>query len=63
MTSEKIQQPRSRFLKVRCKECNNEQIIFGDASEEVECLVCDNKLAVPTGGKSKVVTQILEVLD
>ncbi|RLF61064.1 MAG: 30S ribosomal protein S27e, partial [Thermoplasmata archaeon] len=25
-------QPRSRFLKVKCSDCGNEQIIFGSAS-------------------------------
>ena len=53
----------SRFIKVRCPKCKNEQIIFGKASTEVHCLVCGNILAVPTGGKSSVKCNILEVLD
>mgnify|MGYP006286733625 CR=1 FL=1 len=46
-----IDQPKSKFIEVKCKDCNNEQIIFDKASEEVECLVCGEVLAEPTGGK------------
>ncbi len=53
----------SKFIKVRCPKCKNEQIIFGKASTEVHCLVCGNVLATPSGGKSNVKCNILEVLD
>ncbi len=43
--------PRSAFLKVRCNNCKNEQIIFNKASSKVKCLVCGKILALPTGGK------------
>ena len=56
-------EPNSRFLKVRCPKCNNEQIIFGKASTQVKCLICDNVLAEPSGGKAKIYARILEVLD
>ena len=55
--------PVSKFIKVRCAKCKNEQIIFGKASRGVECLVCNTTLAVPTGGKINVKSRILEVLD
>ena len=58
----KPKEPTSRFIKVRCPKCNNEQIIFGKASTVVKCLICDNILAVPTGGKAKIRARILEVL-
>ena len=56
-------EPNSRFLKVRCPKCNNEQIIFGKASVDVKCLICDSVLAEPSGGKAKIYARILEVLD
>jgi len=59
----KIREPTSKFIKVRCPKCKNEQIIFGKASSEVVCLVCGKVLAEPTGGKSKVKARILEVLE
>ena len=52
----------SKFLKVRCPKCKNEQIIFGNASTEISCLVCQSQLAAPTGGKVNVQARVLEVL-
>ena len=59
----KIEEPNTKFVKVRCPKCKNEQIIFGKASTEVRCLVCGNLLAKPTGGKVKIKAQVLEVLE
>ena len=58
-----IKQPTSKFIKIRCPKCKNEQIMFGKAASKVECLVCGKVLAEPTGGKSKVKARILEVLE
>jgi len=52
----------SKFLKVKCSKCKNEQIIFEKASSPVKCLVCGNILAEPTGGKVEVKSKIIEVL-
>ncbi len=53
----------SRFVKVRCAKCKNEQIIFGKVSSVVICLVCGKGVAEPTGGKSKIKARVLEVLE
>lgn len=58
-----LQEPKSRFLKVKCNDCENEQIIFGSASSMVLCQVCGRTLAEATGGKANIKTQILEVLE
>jgi len=58
-----IKNPESKFIKVRCPKCKNEQIIFGKATSKVKCLVCEKILAEPTGGKSKIKSRILEVLE
>ena len=59
----KIREPTSKFIKVRCPKCKNEQIIFGKASSAIKCLVCSKELAAPSGGKAKIKARILEVLD
>ena len=59
----KVREPTSKFIKVRCPKCKNEQNIFGKTSSEIKCLVCSKVLAEPTGGKSKVKARILEVLE
>ena len=51
----------NRFLKVRCNECKNEQVIFSRASTPVKCLICGASLATPTGGKANVSTKIVNV--
>lgn len=60
---EQIKEPKSRFIKVRCPHCKNEQIIFGKAATKISCLVCNKTLATSMGGKSKVKARILEVLE
>jgi len=59
----KIKEPTSKFIKIRCNKCKNEQVVFGKPSTEVTCLVCNEKLIDPTGGKGKIKSRILEVLD
>ena len=59
----KIKESTSKFIKIRCPKCNNEQITFGKTATKVDCLVCGKVLAEPTGGKSRVKARILEVLE
>ncbi|MDH7516994.1 MAG: 30S ribosomal protein S27e [Candidatus Thermoplasmatota archaeon] len=53
----------SRFIKVRCRDCENEQVLFDRASTPVLCHICGSKLAVPSGGKAKIKGEILEVIE
>lgn len=59
----KIKEPSSKFIKVRCNKCKNEQIVFGKPSTKVNCLVCNTQLIDPKGGKGKIRARILEVLE
>jgi len=61
-SKELIPQPKSRFLRVKCLNCGNQQIIFGCAATDVACLVCGKTLLQSTGGKARILTKILEVL-
>ena len=58
-----MKEPKSKFIKIRCPKCKNEQIIFGKIATKADCLVCGKTLASPTGGKSKIKSRILEVLE
>ena len=53
---------KSGFIRVKCHQCGNEQIIFGKASTKVKCISCNEVLAVPRGGKAAVKAEILELL-
>jgi small subunit ribosomal protein S27e len=58
-----VRESTSKFIKVRCAKCKNEQVIFGKVATTVKCLVCGTELATPTGGKSEIKGRILEVLN
>jgi len=58
-----IPKPESKFLKVMCSKCKNEQIIFNKAASNVKCLVCGYELAEPRGGKAKIKSKVLQVFE
>jgi small subunit ribosomal protein S27e len=58
-----IPHPRSRFLRVKCTDCDNEQVIFGSATTVIKCQVCGRTLSKPRGGKAKILTKIVAVLE
>lgn len=58
-----VKEPKSKFIKLRCPKCKNEQIVFGKSASTVRCLVCGKELAGPTGGKTRVKARVLEVLE
>lgn len=50
------------FLRLKCSECDNEQIVFSHAATEVECLVCGEVIAEPAGGHVEVHSELVEQL-
>ncbi|KXA98110.1 30S ribosomal protein S27 [candidate division MSBL1 archaeon SCGC-AAA259I09] len=50
------------FVRVKCTDCENEQVIFSHASSEVNCEVCGKTLASPQGGKAEINSEILEIV-
>lgn len=52
---------RIGFIKVKCHECGNEQVIFGKASTEVKCIKCNAVIAISRGGKAAVKAEILDM--
>ncbi|MEM0137866.1 MAG: 30S ribosomal protein S27e [Thermoplasmata archaeon] len=40
-----------KFVKIKCKDCGNEEITYIRGSTTVLCTVCGSTLAIPTGGK------------
>ena len=52
-----------QFIRVKCEQCKNEQVIFNKTSTSVKCLVCNTILAEPTGGKAKVLAKIIQELE
>ena len=56
-------EPTSKFVKLRCIKCKNEQVVFGKPSTKIKCLICGKLLVESTGGKGKIRARILEVLE
>jgi small subunit ribosomal protein S27e len=54
-----VRENRSRFVKVKCPDCENEQMVFEKASTVVKCVVCGRDLATPTGGKASLKAEIV----
>ena len=47
-------EPKSKFQKVQCGECNEEQIVYSHASTVVTCNSCGNEIAKPSGSVSSI---------
>jgi len=58
-----MEKTKSKFIKVRCNDCENEQAIFDKACTTIHCHICGSKLAIPGGGKAKIKGKILEVVE
>lgn len=54
---------RSKFLKVKCPDCENEQLVFEKATSVVECTVCGRVPAEPTGGKAVIKADIVATFE
>ncbi|OPX70983.1 MAG: 30S ribosomal protein S27e [Methanoregulaceae archaeon PtaB.Bin056] len=58
-----LRENRSRFFRVKCPDCENEQVVFEKASTTVECVVCGKVLAEPSGGKAQLRAEVLATLE
>ncbi|RLG87608.1 MAG: 30S ribosomal protein S27e [Thermoprotei archaeon] len=57
-----IPEPKSRFIRVKCPNCGNEQVVFDHATFPARCLVCGTQLVQSTGGKAKILGEIIKIL-
>lgn len=53
----------SKFIRVKCQDCENEQVVFDHPSTVVKCIVCGRTLLLPSGGRGILKTQVVEVLE
>ena len=51
-----VSKGRGNFLKVKCLDCDNEQIIFDRAASDVKCIICGKTLVKSRGAKAKHLT-------
>lgn len=58
-----IPKPSTKFLKVKCSGCGNEQAIFSAASREVKCLKCNATLARPGASNAAIEAKVLNEME
>lgn len=59
---ETVEMPKSKFLRVACRKCKNEQVVFNKASTLIKCMKCEAELAIPTGGEAEIRGKVLQEL-
>ncbi|MEK6843795.1 MAG: 30S ribosomal protein S27e [Nanoarchaeota archaeon] len=52
---------KSKFLKIACPRCYNNQIIFGKSALAIKCEKCNKLLIKTTGGKAKIKAKIKKI--
>ena len=55
--------PKSKFIKVKCTDCENTQTIFDRTNLKISCNVCGSTLVLPKGGKADIKGEILDRVD
>ena len=58
-----IPRPKSKFLQVKCPDCRNEQTVFSNVASFVKCNICNKILAEPTGGRTRIQGEVIDILD
>lgn len=58
-----VPKPRTKFLKVKCPGCGNEQTIFSAPASDVKCIVCNNLLAKSTASKAELKAKVVKELE
>jgi len=51
---------KSKFVRVKCPDCEHEQIIFDHPSTIVKCVICGRTIAKPTGGKGELLAEVVK---
>ena len=54
---------KSKFLKIACPRCNNNQVVFGKSASIIKCDKCNKLLIKTTGGKSKIKARVKQVYE
>ncbi|MEM0380491.1 MAG: 30S ribosomal protein S27e [Desulfurococcaceae archaeon] len=57
-----IPQPKSKFLKLQCKICGSDNIVFSHATFPARCKICGTILVKPTGGKAIILRDRAEII-
>lgn len=62
MKKDLVKMPNSHFVRVMCKKCKSDQVIYNKAATNVKCLNCGENLAISRGGEAVIKGKVLELL-
>jgi len=62
MKEDLVKMPKSHFVRVLCKKCKSDQVVYNKIATAVKCLNCGEELAISCGGKAVIMGKVLEVL-
>ena len=57
-----IPEPSSKLQKIKCSECQEEQIVYSHTTTVIKCNSCGNPIAEPTGSKAKLNGKVSETI-
>ena len=57
-----VSKGRGNFLKVKCLDCDNEQVIFDRAASDVKCIICGKTIVKSRGAKAKIMATIIKMI-
>jgi len=60
-TTNLVKMPTSKFARIMCRKCRNEQVIFTKIATVVVCQKCGEEIARPGGGEAIVHGKVLEI--
>ena len=63
MTMQEEEGMHGGFVKVKCPDCSNEQVLFWRTNTTVNCEMCGGTLAKPTGGKADLKGELMGVVE
>lgn len=62
MAESRFAKPKSignKFIRIKCRDCGNEQVTYTKISSVVVCHICNATLARPTGGTLDLAADII----
>ena len=54
-----VPKPSSKFQKVNCNECGEQQIVYSHATTSIACNSCGNVISKSTGSKARINGKVL----
>jgi small subunit ribosomal protein S27e len=58
-----IPKTQSNFVSVQCTNCREKKVVFTHTTSDINCASCGQPLAEKTGGKAKILGNVVGILD